>query len=150
MYLRIINQWLADMDEPGTGPAEGSNNPEDDFPAKRSTELIFTALIVMMITADVAVFVACKVHKNLSSTFLLGATIVLIVFRLVDYTFRLANPRFSTQYPYWNRVEVDMPSYVFGIISIVLLFQWVQTYQVLKDPVRAMNTTMQSYSSFVA
>ena len=52
-------------------------------------------------------FVACKVHKNLSSTFLLGATIVLIVFRLVDYTFRLANPRFSTQYPYWNRVEVD-------------------------------------------
>ena len=104
----------------------------------------------MMVTADVAVFIICKVHKNFSSTFLLGATILLIVFRLVDYILRLANPRFSIEHPFWNRVEVDTPSYVFGIISIVLLFQWVQTYLVLKDPIRAMNTIMQSYKSFVA
>ena len=104
----------------------------------------------MMVTADVAVFVACKVHKNFSSTFLLGATILLIIFRLGDYAIRLGNPDFSKTYPFWSRIEVDTPSYVFGIISIVLLFQWVQTYQVLRDPIRAMNTTMQSYKSFVA
>lgn len=106
------------------------------------------ALIVMMITADIAVFVACKVYKNLSSCFLLSATIALILFRLIGYSFRLLVPRFSVNYPYWQRIEVDMPGYVFGIISIVLLFQWVQTYQVLTDPVRAMDNTMASNSSF--
>ena len=79
----------------------------------------------MMVTADVAVFVACKVHKNFSSMFLLGATILLIIFRLGDYAIRLGNPDFSKTYPFWSRIEVDTPSYVFGIISIVLLFQWV-------------------------
>ena len=78
-----------------------SANPDDQFPAKRPTELIFTGLIVMMITADIAVFAACKVYKNLSSTFLLSATILLILFRLIDYTFRLLVPRFSVNYPYW-------------------------------------------------
>ena len=78
-----------------------SANPDDEFPAKRPTELIFTALIVMMITADIAVFAACKVYRNLSSMFLLSATILLILFRLIDYTFRLLVPRFSVNYPYW-------------------------------------------------
>ena len=102
----------------------------------------------MMITADIAVFVACKVYQNLSSCFLLIATVILILFRLCDYAFRLLVPRFSVNYPYWERIEVDMPGYVFGIISIVLLFQWVQTYQVLSDPVAAMNNTMSSNGSF--
>ena len=123
-------------------------DPEDEFPEKRPIELIFTALIVMVITADIAVIVACKVYKNWSSSFLMGATVLLILFRLIDYSFRLLKPRFSVNYPYWERIEVDMPSYVFGIISIVLLFQWVQTYQVLQDPIRAMNNTMSSNVSF--
>ena len=76
----------------------------------------------MMATADMAVFFVCKVHKNLSSAFLLGATIILIIFRLGDYIFRLTKPNFALDYPFWSRVEVDAPSYVFGIISIVLLF----------------------------
>ena len=74
-------------------------DPNEEFPARRPTELIFTALFVMMITADIAVFITCKIYKNLSSMFLLGATIMLILFRLADYAFRLLVPRFSIDYP---------------------------------------------------
>ena len=98
----------------------------------------------MMVTADVAVFVVCRVYRNFSSTFLLGSTIVLMLFRLMGYAFRLL----SKEVPIWERFEVDLPGYIFGIISIVLLFQWVQTYKVLSDPVRAMDNTMSSNTSF--
>ena len=123
-------------------------DPEDPdaeiFEHKMQIELVFSALILMMVTADIAVFIVCRVYRNFSSTFLLGSTIILMLFRLLGYAFRL----FSKNFTIWERTEVDLPGYIFGIISIVLLFQWVQTYKVLSDPVRAMNNTMSSNTSF--
>ena len=69
--------------------------------------------------------------------------------RLVTYIERLVLNDYSVKQWVQYRIESDVTNYLIGIISIILLAQWYQTYQVLNDPLHAINRLEKNWA-FIA
>ena len=74
---------------------------------------------------------------------------VLQIFRLCTYIFRLVTNSYACEYWAFYRCEADIVNYLIGLISIVLLAQWFQSYTVLADPLHAINRLEKNWA-FVA
>ncbi len=64
---------------------------------------------------------------------------LLQLLKLSTYLLRLITDSYSVQYWVFYRIESDVSNYLIGLISIILLAQWYQSYQVLADPLHAIN-----------
>ena len=99
-----------------------------------------------MITANVCVFVKCRVYENWTTIAILGSVTLILLFHLFTFIDRLVRNTYSEDQWVWYRIMEDFANYLIGIISIILLVQWYQTYSVLKNLNEAMERIEKSWA----
>ena len=65
---------------------------------------------------------------------------IILLDRLVTYLIRVIHNEYDDEIWVWYRISTDIVGYLIGIIAIVLLMQWHQTYKVLSNPLLALRT----------
>ena len=103
-------------------------------------EITLCVLLVLLIAANIVVFVKSKVYSNFNSASILACLTLLQVLRLINFMHRLVKPAYVLDAWVWYRSITDLTNYLLGVISIVLLVQWQQTYSVLSNPLQAITT----------
>mmetsp|Transcript_15865 Transcript_15865/g.19983 ORF Transcript_15865/g.19983 Transcript_15865/m.19983 type:complete len:110 (+) Transcript_15865:182-511(+) len=60
--------------------------------------------------------------------------------RLLMFIWRLIANQWSSKVWAWYRISTDFTNYLLGVIALVLIVQWHQTYRVLNNPIDALQT----------
>eukprot|EP00353_Schmidingerella_taraikaensis_P001507 CAMPEP_0185599726 /NCGR_PEP_ID=MMETSP0434-20130131/82897_1 /TAXON_ID=626734 ORGANISM="Favella taraikaensis, Strain Fe Narragansett Bay" /NCGR_SAMPLE_ID=MMETSP0434 /ASSEMBLY_ACC=CAM_ASM_000379 /LENGTH=180 /DNA_ID=CAMNT_0028229227 /DNA_START=84 /DNA_END=626 /DNA_ORIENTATION=- len=60
--------------------------------------------------------------------------------RLLMFIWRLIANQWSSEGWVWYRISTDFTNYLLGVIALVLIIQWHQTYRVLNNPIDALQT----------
>ena len=123
-------------------------SPSQYFPGLVATEVIFCVLFSALVSANSAIFFMCKIYKNISSFVILALLTLLNASRMVQLLIRLVNDEWQYDEYEFNRLCTDVSTYLFGLVCVILLFQWHQTYRVLANPLQALNY-MQNKQSVV-
>ena len=68
------------------------------------------------------------------------AVTLLQTIRMVTYMWRIIDDSWSIHNEIVYRIDTDWTNYLLGIVALVLVVQWHQTYSVLKNPQLAVET----------
>ena len=110
------------------------------MPGRVITEITLSVFIAMIIVANITIIVKCKVYKNLNSMMIMCAITTMQIIRLANYIWRLIADKWCTDYWEWYRLMTDWTNYLLGVIALVLIVQWYQTYSALNNPLNALRT----------
>jgi len=121
----------------------------DEFPARMTVEIMFCCLLVLVITANIWVFIRSKVYKNFNSSSILVCLTLLQILRLITYMQRLITGHNVNEDRKWNRMTTDLCNYLIALVSIILFAQWHQTYSVLVNPLRAIRTLESNWAFII-
>ena len=80
----------------------------------------------------------CKIYKNIFSFVILALLTLLNISKLALILIRLVNDDWQYDKYSFNRLFTDIGTYLFGLVCVILLFQWHQTYRVLANPRQAL------------
>ena len=123
--------------------SSGSIDPAITYPNLIYVEYAFAFFICFMIIANIMVTLKCEIYDNCSSMFLMVILELLLFVKLMDLTYQIRDETDGLTLE--ARISRDIPSYLFSIICIVLLFQWSQTYIVLARPKNAGTILQKNY-----
>ena len=109
----------------GTGDLPNSyQSPNEEFPGRVATELTLSALLILVITANIVIILKLKVYKNFTSMSIMVCLTVIQLLRLLTYLLRVLTNEYSQRQWVWYRITTDLANYLLGIVAIVLLVQW--------------------------
>ena len=129
---------------------ETKESPSDHFPGRVPTDIAFSAVLVLVITANVAVIFKCQIYRIFNSMVIMTFLTLLQTIRLITFLVRIFQDKYSEEQWVWYRVQTDLCSYLLSIVNIILLMQWYQTYQVLADPLEAAKTIEKNWTKIVS
>lgn len=116
--------------------------------AEDVVDITLATIFGLLLCADVAVMVLIKTYKNFNTGLISVCLILFILARDCQLIGNIVhNHSSSTPDPHlkeeirFDRSLHDISDYLFAIISFALLLQWYWTYQVLEDPVKALERT---------
>ena len=113
-------------------------DPLKDYPYLIYILISFAFFVILMIVTNIVVTFKCEIYDNCSSAFLMIIMELLLFTSLLDLCYQMFDQK--EDYVFQLRIAKDIPTYLFSVIAVVLLFQWTQTYSVLKDPQTAYRT----------
>ena len=113
-------------------------DPLKDYPFLIYILIGFAFIVIFMIVTNMVVTFKCEIYDNCSSGFLMIIMELLLFTSLMDLCYQIFDQR--QDYEFQLRIAKDIPTYLFSVIAVVLLFQWAQTYSVLLNPTEAYKT----------
>ena len=129
-----------------TTSSSNNEKPSDVIRGRVALDTMFTILVFLVITANVYFVLKLKVYKNFNSMSIMISITIIQLLRLCTYIIRLVTDKFSEDMWAWYRITTDISNYLLGVVAIVLLVQWQQTYQVLHNPLRAIQTMEKNWA----
>ena len=123
--------------------AEDQTDPDEVFPHLIYAQYAFAFITAFMIIANIMVTFKCEIYENCSSMFLMIILELNLFVKLMDLVYQILDKNLVITLE--ARLSKDIPSYLFSVICIVLLFQWSQTYVVLRNPKNADRTLQKNY-----
>jgi hypothetical protein len=106
----------------------------------RDDEIAYLFLYTCLMISNLIIILKCRVYKNWSSLFILGALTLVCFVRIGSLLFQSLYESDYRHDEIMGRLTHDIPFFLFDCVTISLLLQWVQTYQVLIDPQRAIKS----------
>ena len=106
------------------GPNEPLECPNAAFPGRVPTDIVFIALLILLITANISVVFKCKVYTNFNSMCIMVFLTVLQFLRLITYFRRVIVNEYSLDMWVWYRATTDLCNYLLSVVALVLLVQW--------------------------
>ena len=93
-------------------------------------EYIIIVIALLTIIVNMSVFVYFKVHQILSSSFVMLAMTLVLVARVTMSVLKLQDILTDDVFDFILHIRLChiLSTYFFSILSVVLFFQWVQTY----------------------
>ena len=89
-------------------------------------EYIIVILTVIAMCANIFVFLALKVYRIRSSAIIMVTMTLILLVRTLSSTLKLADESTDSvrNYLMHSRVFHDISTYLFGIVVVILFFQW--------------------------
>ena len=100
-------------------------------------EVIFILVFFMLLIVNFVVTIKYKIYENHSSLFITVSLMLLDALRCVTFIGTLFYEKKVLSSELIIRLGHDLPSFLFDCVTIALLFQFVQTYDVLSNHERA-------------
>ena len=95
--------------------------PNEYFGWRVPIEITLSALLVLVITANIFVVLKCKVYKNYNSLTIMFCLTIMHFIRLSTFLKRIVGDKYSKDQWVWYRITSDLANYLLQIISLVLL-----------------------------
>ena len=129
-----------------TNSSDKEQTPNDTFKGRVAVELTLSAILILIISSNIVIVIKLKVYKNFTSMSIMVCLTVVQVLRLLTYILRVTTDKYSHEQWLWYRITTDFANYLLGIVALVLLAQWHQTYDVLSNPRRAVQTMEKNWA----
>lgn len=100
-------------------------------------EILFIAVFSVLCFTNLGVMLKYKIYTNSSSLFIVVSLMLLDIFRVVTFVGTFFYTTFFFNSELLIRLGHDIPSFMFDCVTIALLFQFIQTYDVLSNHERA-------------
>lgn len=123
-----------------------SNKPGVLDDISRVLEIFFIVAFGLLFLLNLSVGIKYKIYENSSSLFITISLMLLDIFRLGTFILTFFYTDFFFSSELLIRLGHDIPSFTFDCVTIALLFQFIQTYDVLSNHERAFaNLSKQLY-----
>lgn len=134
------------LSEASSQSASEIKSPNEEFPARVPLDITFSAILLVLLTINVYIVVKLKVHENCNSLAIMACLSVIEAMRICIFIWRILENKYSQEEWFWYRATTDLANYLLGIIAIILLAQWHQTFCVLSNPTRAIKTLYNNWA----
>lgn len=88
------------------------------------TEITFSALLVLGITANACIVVKCKVYKNVHSATIMACLTSVMLIRLMFYIRDMVVVYKANESWVFTRLTQDICNFFLSIMELILLVQW--------------------------
>ena len=99
--------------------------------------IIFIVVFFLLMVLNLVVTIKYKIYENSSSLFITISLMLLDLMRCLTFVAAFFFEKFVLSSELAIRLGHDIPSFLFDCVTIALLFQFVQTYDVLSNHERA-------------
>ena len=104
-----------------------------------TVEYIIIILSISAMAVNIFVFFKLKVYRICSSAVIMVVMTLILLVRGLSSILKLADAVTDVrEYLKHIRIFHDISTYFWGIVVVILFFQWHQTYSLLADPKKAL------------
>jgi len=113
-------------------------------------DVTLAVILVLLLIANFAVVFKLKTYKSFSPGFVSIGIILLLLAREIQLCYMSSHEENPYKVNNWDfsragRILTDIAFYLFSIVSFALLLQWFWTFEILHDPVKAVNQNNSHY-----
>jgi hypothetical protein len=115
-------------------------------------DLTLAVIFLLLLLANFAVMLKFKTYKSFSPGFVSVGLILFVSTRFIQLCYMCKKKHDQVNFmddSRLGRALHDLTLYFFSIVSFALLLQWFWTFEILNDPVKAVNQKNSNYFSKV-